>query len=89
MKIILSNRFKKDLQLAKKRNFNLALLNEVVDMIASGIILPDKYRDHELIGNFAGFRECHIKPDWLLIYRIEQDKLALMLFRTGTHSDLF
>jgi len=87
--IVLSNRFKKDLKLAKKRGFDLSLLNEVVDILASETPLPTNFRDHELIGNYAGFRECHLKPDWLLIYRIEAEDLVLMLFRTGTHSDLF
>ncbi len=89
LKIVLSNRFKKDLKLAKKRGFDLFLLNEVVDILASENPLPTKFRDHELIGNYAGFRECHLNPDWLLIYKIEAEDLVLMLFRTGTHLDLF
>ncbi|HEL0567460.1 TPA: type II toxin-antitoxin system YafQ family toxin [Streptococcus equi subsp. zooepidemicus] len=87
--IVLSNRFKKDLKLAQKRGFDLSLLNEVVDILASENPLPAKFHDHELIGNYIGFRECHLKPDWLLIYKVETDNLVLMLFRTGTHSDLF
>ncbi|HEL0009253.1 TPA: type II toxin-antitoxin system mRNA interferase toxin, RelE/StbE family [Streptococcus equi subsp. zooepidemicus] len=87
--IVLSNRFKRDLKLAQKRGFDLSLLNEVVDILASENPLPAKFRDHELIGNYIGFRECHLKPDWLLIYKVETDNLVLMLFRTGTHSDLF
>ncbi len=89
LEVVLSNRFKKDLNLAQKRGFDLNLLNEVVDILANESPLPEKYRDHDLIGNFSGFRECHIKPDWLLVYRLEADDLVLMLFRTGTHSDLF
>ena len=58
-------------------------------MLASGVKLADKYRDHSLIGDYRGFRECHIEPDWLLIYCIEQNELELLLFRTGRHSDLF
>lgn len=62
---------------------------EVVTILASGNELPEKYRDHNLQGNYSGFRECHILPDWLLIYRIENDLLILTLARTGSHSDLF
>ncbi|MDO4322029.1 MAG: type II toxin-antitoxin system YafQ family toxin [Lachnospiraceae bacterium] len=57
--------------------------------LAAGEALPDKNRDHALSGDYAGFRECHIQPDWLLVYRIENEELLLFLFRTGTHSDLF
>lgn len=67
----------------------MALLQEVVDLLASGETLPDKYRDHSLTGDYNGYRECHVLPDWLLIYRIENDFLILGLTRTGTHSDLF
>lgn len=89
LEIVLSNRFKKDLKLTQKRGFDLNILNEVIDILASEDPLPEKYHDHDLIGNYSGFRECHIKPDWLLVYRVEADDLVLMLFRTGTHSDLF
>lgn len=89
LEIVLSNRFKKDLKLAQNRGFDCSLLNEVVDLLANEVPLPEKYRDHDLIGNFSGFRECHIKPNWLLIYKVEKEDLLLMLFRTGTHSDLF
>ena len=88
-KIVASNKFKKDLVQAAKRGFNLKLLDEVVTMLANGEILDSKYRDHPLIGDYEDFRECHIKPDWLLIYRIDDEELELYLFRTGTHSDLF
>lgn len=64
-------------------------LDEVIEMLAAGVPLPAANRDHSLIGNFSGFRECHIRPDWLLIYRIESSILVLTLTRTGTHSDLF
>ena len=87
--IVLSNRFKKDLKLAKKRGYDLQLLNEVVDKLANKEVLPLKNRDHELSGDYAGFRECHIQPDWLLVYRIDDDELYLFLARTGTHADLF
>lgn len=89
LEVVLSNRFKKDLKLAAKRGYNLDLLENVVDTLARGEKLTEKFRDHELIGNYSGFRECHIQPDWLLVYRIENSELILFLSRTGTHSDLF
>ena len=89
LEIILSNRFKKDLKLIAKRGYNLDLLNDVVELLARQEPLPDKNRDHSLTGNYIGYRECHIKPDWLLIYRVDGDELMLFLSRTGTHSDLF
>ena len=84
-----TNQFKKDLRLAKKRGYNLKRLESVIDILAEGQPLDAKYRDHELIGDYAGFRECHIQPDWLLIYQYENSELYLILSRTGTHSDLF
>ena len=87
--IVLSNRFKKDLKLAAKRGYDLDLLDAVVTYLAERRPLAEKYRDHELTGNYSGFRECHIQPDWLLVYRVEADELILFLSRTGTHSDLF
>ena len=89
LKIVLSHRFEKDLKLAQKRGFDLSQLKAVVDLLAKEKQLPPKYCDHQLSGNYACYRECHIKPDWLLIYRIDKDELELFLFRTGTHSDLF
>lgn len=85
----ISSKFKKDYKLAKKRGYDMTLLQEVIDLLANGETLPDKYRDHSLTGGYNGYRECHILPDWLLIYRIENDLLILGLTRTGTHSDLF
>lgn len=87
--IIASNRFRKDLKLAKKRGLSLAKLEAVVEMLANQVPLDAKYRDHALTGNYSEFRECHIEPDWLLIYRQEINALELFLFRTGSHSDLF
>ncbi len=84
-----TNQFKKDLKLAKKQNRNLDKLFDIVDILASGKTLDVKYRDHELMGNYKGTRECHIEPDWLLIYEICGDVLVLMLNRIGTHSELF
>ncbi len=81
--------FKKSYKLMKKRGLDLSLLDEVVDLLRQGKQLDEKYRDHSLSGNFAGFRECHIKPDWLLIYLIENDVLTLTLVDTGSHSDIF
>ena len=82
-----TTRFKKDLKLAKKQNKNLDKMFEVIEILANGGKLDAKYRDHDLSGNFKGTRECHIEPDWLLIYEIKEDILVLMLSRT--HSDLF
>ena len=73
----------------KKRGLDISLLDEVVDTLRQGKKLDDKYHDHALTGNYQGFRECHIKPDWLLIYLIENDILTLTLVDTGSHSDLF
>lgn len=87
--IILSNQFKKDLKQLSRRGYNLDLLDDVVNKLASSIQLEEKFCDHALTGNYTGFRECHIKPDWLLIYRANDKELYLFLSRTGTHSDLF
>ena len=84
-----TTRFRKDYKLMEKRNLDISLLDEIIAKLAQGIPLPSSNRDHELTGNYAGHRECHIQPDWLLIYRIENDVLVLALTRTGTHSDLF
>ena len=84
-----SNQFKKDLRLAKKRGYDLKRLEKVIVSLAEGEPLAAKHRDHELAGEYAGFRECHVQPDWLLIYRYENESLYLILARTGTHSDLF
>ena len=84
-----SNQFKKDVKSAQKRGYNINLLTDVIKTLANGETLDAKYRDHQLSGNYGSFRECHIQPDWLLIYEIEDDKLILYLTRTGTHSDLF
>ena len=89
LSIIPSNKFKKDLKLAKKRGLNLELLSVVVNTLAAQQPLDIKYHDHNLTGNYRDFRECHIEPDWLLVYRTDDDQLELFLFRTGTHSDLF
>jgi len=84
-----TTQFKNDFKLAMKRSMKIELLEEVIAMLAMGETLPDKHKDHALTGNWVGHRECHILPDWLLIYRIEDEVLVLTLARTGTHSDLF
>lgn len=84
-----TTQFKKDFKLALKRSMKIELLEEVIAILAMGETLPDKHKDHALTGNWVGHRECHILPDWLLIYRIEDEVLVLTLARTGTHSDLF
>ena len=84
-----TTQFKKDYKLAIKRGLKIDLLEQIVASLADGIALPDKNKDHTLTGNWVGHRECHILPDWLLVYRIEDDVLILTLARTGTHSDLF
>lgn len=88
MKIKYHNSFKKDYKRIKKRGRNIEKLKHVIELLASGQKLDQKYRDHELTGNYKNFRECHIEPDWLLIYQIENEELILILSRTGTHSDL-
>ncbi len=81
--------FKKSYKLMKKRGLDISLLDEVIDSLRQGRQLEERYRDHGLGGEFQGFRECHIRPDWLLIYLIENDILTLTLIDTGTHSDIF
>ncbi len=87
--IVPSKRFKKDLKLVKKRGLKIDNLRNVINTLAAEEKLDEKYRDHALTGDYRGFRECHVEPDWLLVYRVDQDELELFLFRTGTHSDLF
>ena len=81
--------FKKDYKLALKRGRNIAALDDTIRMLADRRTLPPKFNDHALTGNFKGFRECHIEPDWLLVYAVQNNVLTLTLSRTGTHSDLF
>ena len=82
-------RFQKDLKRIKKRGFDMALLTEILKKLAAGEDLPARNRDHMLSGDYAGCHECHITPDWLLIYLKENDVLTLTLVDTGTHADLF
>lgn len=81
--------FKKDYKRIVKRGYSIPLMEEVIDLLASGQPLPARYKDHPLEGDYAGCRECHITPDWLLVYEIDNGQLILYLTRTGTHSDLF
>ena len=81
--------FKRDYKRIKQRGYDLRLLEDVIALLAEGQELPASYRDHALTGDYSGCRECHIAPDWLLVYEVLQDELLLYLTRTGTHSDLF
>jgi len=84
-----TSRFRKDYKLAKKRGLDLSLLETVIDTLLSEKPLDPKYKDHALTGDYVGFRECHILPDWLLLYSIHQETHILMVSRTGTHANLF
>ena len=84
-----TNRFKKDIKHAKKQGKDLDKLFKIIEKLAQGKTLEAKYRDHSLTGDYKGTRECHIEPDWLLIYEIFEDILVLSLQRIGSHSDLF
>lgn len=84
-----TSRFRKDYKLAVRRGYDMSILESVVEMLARGELLPEKYCDHDLIGNYKGCRECHLKPDWLLVYQIFDDELILLLTRTGSHNDIF
>ena len=84
-----TSRFQRDLKRAAKRGYHTELLTAVIKKLSDGVPLEQRYRDHALAGDYAGCRECHITPDWLLIYEIDGDTLLLYLMRTGTHSDLF
>ena len=85
----MSARFKKDMKLVQKRGYDQRLIFEVIELLANGMKLDEKYKDHLLTGDYGGFRECHITPDWLLVYQYREQELLLLLSRTGTHSDLF
>lgn len=84
-----TSKFKKDVKLLKKQGKNIEKLYEIINILACWEELDAKYRDHNLIGNYKGYRECHIEPDWLLIYKIMENILILTLSRTGSHSELF
>ena len=84
-----TNQFKNDIKLAQKQGKDIEKLFSVVDILASGESLPVKFRDHDLTGDYKGCRECHIEPDWLLVYEKDNGLLILMLNRVGSHSELF
>ena len=81
--------FKKDFKRIKKRGYDILRLEKIVELLANEVPLPEQFKDHNLSGNYNGFRECHIAPDWLLIYQVNNNELVLVLSRTGSHSDLF
>ena len=87
--IILTGKFRKHLKNLKKQNKDLKLLEKIISTLAKGERLPSKNKDHKLVNNYEGVRECHITPDWLLIYEIVEDKLLLILLASGSHSELF
>lgn len=87
--ILLTSKFKKDYKLAKKRHLDMQLLDDVIRKLSRGEQLEPQNNDHILTGNWSGYHECHIQPNWLLIYKIDNNQLILTSTRTGTHSDLF
>ncbi|MGL9810071.1 type II toxin-antitoxin system YafQ family toxin [Enterococcus sp. DIV0970a] len=89
LEIFYTSQFKRDYKKAKKQRRDLDQLKKVIVMLQNQETLPDKYRDHKLTGDYVGFKECHIGPDWLLVYRIDNDRLILTLARLGSHSELF
>ena len=89
LKIQTTSKFCKDYKRVKKRGFDISLLQDVINKLSNNMILESKYKDHALTGPYNGFRECHIQPDWLLIYAINMEELVIVVSRTGSHSDLF
>lgn len=87
LEVSFTGQFKRDYKTCMKRGYNMELLKSAVDTLAIPATLPAKNKDHGLKGNYSGKRECHLSPDWLLVYRVEGTQL--ILYRTGTHSDLF
>ena len=87
--LVPTSQFKNDYKRIKKRGYDLGALYDVLQKLANGVQLDERNHDHALAGGYIGFRECHIKPDWLLVYAIDGEKLILTASRTGTHSDLF
>lgn len=84
-----TTKFQKDLKRVQRRGYDLSLLTDIIKKLAEGETLPERNKDHRLDGDYSGCRECHITPDWLLIYEVADGELFLYLTRTGTHSDLF
>lgn len=89
MQIRYTSKFKKDYKRVKKQGLRIDKITDVLKKLASGEPLPASMRDHELIGEYQGHRECHVEPDWLLIYRIDEGGLTLIAVRTGSHSEMF
>lgn len=89
LRLVPTSQFKRDYKRMKKRGLNVDELQVVLDKLCAEKPLEERHRDHALVGRYTGFRECHIRPDWLLVYAIDKDKLILVASRTGTHSDLF
>ena len=87
--LVMTTQFRKDLKRINKRGKDLSLLKDVLQTLREEQALEEKYRDHALTGNYIGFRECHVQPDWLLVYAINKEELILTASRTGSHSDLF
>ena len=87
--LVTTTQFRKDLKKLRKRGADMQKLDDVLQMLCTEKQLPERYRDHALVGDYIGFRECHIMPDWLLVYAIDKGKLILTASRTGSHSDLF
>ena len=87
--LVATSQFRKDLKRIRKRWYDLSKLDDVLQTFLAEKTLHKKHRDHDLTGNYKGFRECHIDPDWLLVYAVDKGKLILTASRTGTHSDLF
>ena len=89
MTLVTTAQFRKDYKRVKKRGCDMALLENVIDALLAGETMDPRYRDHALSGRLNGYRECHILPDWLLMYAVDGERLILVAARTGTHSDLF
>lgn len=89
LRLVATSQFRRDYKKAKKRGFDMSALEKVIDRLCAEEPLEERHRDHALSGDYVGFRECHIRPDWLLVYAIDKDAVVLTASRTGTHSDLF
>lgn len=89
LELVTTGQFRKDYKRVKKRGYDIELLEKVIDDLLQEKPLAEHYRDHGLVGNYLGFRECHILPDWLLVYAVNKKQLILTASRTGTHADLF
>lgn len=89
LKLVFTTQFRRDVKRIKKQGRDIARLNAVLELLQAEEKLPFSYRDHPLVGNYLGFRECHVAPDWLLIYEIREDEMVLAASRTGSHAELF